>query len=57
MTLTTSTDANRAWGTKSPPEDAAHSTFAETDAVSWGDPGRTGTAFDFRSESHSGARL
>ncbi|KAH6853837.1 pyridoxal phosphate-dependent transferase [Chaetomium sp. MPI-CAGE-AT-0009] len=55
MTLTTNT--NRAWSTKSPPREAgqavqaAQAAPAETDEVSWGDPGRTGTAFDFRTDA------
>jgi len=40
---------NRAWGTKLCQGDASRTQNA-TDAVSWGDPTRTGTAFDFRSE-------
>ncbi|KAK3300452.1 pyridoxal phosphate-dependent transferase [Chaetomium fimeti] len=50
MTITTD-PPNRAWGTKTTPGEAGQAALSETDEVSWGDPSRTGTAFDFRTDA------
>ncbi|KAL2199310.1 pyridoxal phosphate-dependent transferase [Corynascus similis CBS 632.67] len=43
---------SRAWGTKLSRSGAANQTPpADADEVSWGDPERTGTAYDFRSDA------
>ena len=54
-TMTQTAVPSRAWGTKIRPDDDTTQTppGAVLDDVSWGDPARTGTAFDFRSESQT----
>lgn len=50
MAMALSAAPHRAWGTKLPPDDTTQVPPAVVDGISWGDPVRTGTAFDFRSE-------
>ncbi|KAK4121269.1 hypothetical protein N657DRAFT_665561 [Parathielavia appendiculata] len=52
MTQTTGNVPSRAWGTKLPPGNKTTPEHVDVSGeVSWGDPARTGTAYDFRTDA------